>query len=82
MEYMKQQTLKKRRTRTKVKRPLKKQTKNNMKRRNSCKKRVTKGGMKGGWGLQLPVPSMLAQKKAATNEVPKMYGGWLDATQV
>jgi hypothetical protein len=43
MEYMKQQTLKKRRTRTKVRK-----TKNNMKRRKSYKKRVIKLVMKGG----------------------------------
>ncbi len=48
MEYMKHLTLKKRRTRTKGMRTKGKRTKNNMKRRNSCKRRVTKGVMKGG----------------------------------
>ena len=64
--------------RTKVNR-----TKNNMKRTKSYRKRrVTKHGMKGGWGLQLPVPSLFSQKKAAINEEPKMYGGWVDANQI
>ncbi len=38
--------------------------------------------MKGGWGLQLPMPSMFAQKKAAANKMQKMYGGWVDANPI
>ena len=48
MEYMKQQTKGKRRLLTKGRRTKMKRTKNNMKRRKSCKKRVTNRGMKGG----------------------------------
>ena len=79
MEYMKQLTLKQRRLRSKGTR-----TKNNMKRRKSYKghRKTYKRVMKGGWGLQLPMPSMLAQKKAATNQEQTMYGGWGDAIEI